>query len=137
MKNIASIALIMALGIVTITSCKKKKVDPHVPPDVVLKNGSIYTSSDKTLNKKDTIIVGIIATKTEDDLKSYNVSYSYDGNTTGTTFYNYVLTTNEATSYSSDIKIGCRNQTGTEKWTFTIVDRDGNLVQKTIVLTVQ
>ncbi|MBA2611936.1 MAG: hypothetical protein H0U95_08200 [Bacteroidetes bacterium] len=137
MKNFKNSSILLLLIAVIFVSCKKKKTDAHVPPDLVFKTGGIYTSGDRTLNKKDTITVGITATKTEDDLKSYNVSYTYDGNTTSTTFYNNVLTTAEAGSYSNDIKIICRNQAGTEHWIFTIIDRDGNITQKTIVLTVQ
>jgi hypothetical protein len=137
MKKIKHISVAILLLVILVTSCKKKKTDPHVPPTVELKTGGIYTSGDRTLNKKDTITVGITATKTEDDLKSYNVSYLFDGNTTSTTFFNYVMTTAEVNSYSYDIKIVCRNQAGTEKWVFSVVDRDGNITQKTIVLTVQ
>lgn len=137
MKNIKHIPALILLIVMLFVSCKKKKTDPHVPPNVEFKTGGIYTSGDRTLNKKDTITVGIVATKTEDDLKSYNVSYAYDGNATSTTFFNYVLTTAESAGYSNDIKIICRNQAGSEKWIFTIVDRDGNLNQKTITLTVQ
>ncbi len=121
----------------TSAACKKKKVDPHVPPDVRLKTDAPYTSTDKSLNKKDTILVGIVVTKTEDDLKSYNVSYFYDGIATGTTYYNYFMADNEKTGYEKDIKISTRNQAGTEKWVFTIIDRDGNMTQKTITLNVQ
>jgi hypothetical protein len=137
MKKITHVSVVILLLVILVTSCKKKKTDPHVPPTVEFKTGGIYTSGDRTLNKKDTITVGITATKTEDDLKSYNVSYLYDGNTTSTTFFNYVMTTAEVNSYSYDIKIICRNQAGTEKWVFSVVDRDGNITQKTIVLTVQ
>ena len=135
MKKITLIAITILFLVVSF-SCKKKKKDAHVPPDVVFKTGGIYTSGDRTLNKQDTITVGITATKTEDDLKSYNVSYAYDGNTTSTTFYNYVLSSGEANGYSHDVQIITRNQAGSEKWIFSIVDRDGNLTQKTILLTV-
>ncbi len=135
MKKLTLISLTI-LFLIAALSCKKKKKDAHVPPDVVFKTGGIYTSGDRTLNKKDTITVGIIATKTEDDLKSYNVSYAYDGNATSTTFYNYVLSSGEANGYSHDVQIIARNQAGSEKWIFSIVDRDGNLTQKTINLTV-
>ncbi|HQQ94131.1 MAG TPA: hypothetical protein PLQ93_06220 [Bacteroidia bacterium] len=128
-----NIILVMSLGLM---SCKKKKPDPHVPPDVSFKTGGPYTSSDKGLNRSDTILVGIQAKKTEDDLKSYNVSYYFDGNTNSTTFYNYLMNSSEVQAYDHDIKIGTRNQAGTEKWVFSIVDRDGNITQKTIVLTV-
>ncbi len=136
MKKIATLSLLaLALSLFSF-SCKKKKVDKHIPPDVVLKSGGIYTDGDRSINKKDTVVVGITATKTEDDLKTYNVSYYYDNNTTSITFYNYILNSSEVSSYTHDIKIGARNQAGTEKWVFSIVDRDGNITQKTIILTV-
>ena len=135
MKN--TIFLLSLLILFGAAACKKQKVDPHVPPDVKLKTDAPYTSADKTVNKKDTIVVGIVVTKTEDDLKSYNVSYFYDGAVSGTTFYNYFMADNEKTGYEKDIKIGARNQAGTERWVFTIIDRDGNMTQKSITLTVQ
>ena len=137
MKKFTVLLVLLCSAMLLSISCKKKKADPHVPPDVVLKSGGAYTDADKTVNRKDTILVGITATKTEDNLKSYNVSYYYDGATVSTTFYNYLLTADEANSYSKDIKIGTRDQAGSEKWVFSIVDRDGNITQKTIVLTVK
>lgn len=129
--------IILLLITITFLNCKKKKVDPHVPPDVVLKTGTKFITADVTLPKQDTVWVGITATKTEDNLKSYNVSYAYDGASTTTTFFNYLMTTSEYESYSKDIQIITRNQSGTEKWIFSIVDRDGNITQKTILITVQ
>jgi hypothetical protein len=117
-------------------SCKKKK-DAHVPPDVVFKTGPGYISADATVAKGDTIKIGITATKTEDDLKSYNASYAYDGAATTTSFFNYYLQSSEYLSYSKDLALPVRNQAGVEKWVFSIVDRDGNITQKPITLTVQ
>lgn len=128
---------VLFIALILLTAACKKKKDAHVPPDMSFKTGSSYTSGDKTINKKDSILVGIIVKKTEDDLKSYNVSYAYDGATTTTTFYNYVLSSAEANYYEKDIWIKSRNQVGTEKWSFTILDRDGNISQKSILLTVQ
>lgn len=128
------LAILLSLAFYT---CKKKKADPHIPPDVVLKTGANFITGDVTLSKQDTVWVGITATKTEDNLKSYNVSYAYDGATTTTTFFNYLMTANEYESYSKDIQIVTRNQNGSEKWVFSIVDRDGNITQKTILITVQ
>ena len=137
MKTLFKIFLFGFFTLALITSCKKKKSDPHVPPNVSFKTGGNYTSGDKTVNRNDSVLVGIIATKTEDDLKSYNVSYYYDGATSSTTFYNYLLSASEINSYDHDIKIMTRNQAGSEKWVFSVVDRDGNITQKTILLSVQ
>lgn len=128
--------LILVLSLFGNSSCKKE-VDPHTPPDVVFKTDAGYTFADAMVGMQDTLLVGIIATKTEDDLKSYNVSYAYDGATSTTTFYNYLMTASEYNSYSHDVEIVTRNQPGTEKWVFSIVDRDGNITQKVLNLTVQ
>jgi hypothetical protein len=134
MKKIAIISLgILVLGF---SSCKKN-VDAHVPPDVVFKTTSGYAYKDTIVGLQDTLTVGITATKTEDDLKSYNVSRAYDGATTTTTFYNYLVQDIEYNGFSKDVDIITRNQAGTEKWIFSIVDRDGNITQKIINITVQ
>lgn len=135
MKTFVLYGLTLFMGVV-LMSCKKE-VDAHIPPDVVFKTGAGYTSADATVGLQDTLLVGIVATKTEDDLKSYNVSYAYDGASSTTTFYNYLMTETEHTGYSHDVEIITRNQAGSEKWVFSIVDRDGNITQKTIVLSVQ
>ncbi|MBA3665255.1 MAG: hypothetical protein H0W61_13740 [Bacteroidetes bacterium] len=135
MKNILSLFILSF--VLLFFNCKKKKVDPHVPPDVVFKTGGKYISGDVTKAKKDTLTVGITATKTEDNLKSYNVSYAYDGASTTTTFFNYLMLESEYEGYSKDVQIITRNQAGSERWVFSIVDRDGNITQKTINITVQ
>jgi hypothetical protein len=133
MKNYIIIAL---LTIVTL-SCKKAKADPHVPPDVELVSGTKFITADCTLGKQDSVWVGLRAHKTEDNLKSYNVSFAYDGSQTTTTFFNYLMSSNEYDNYGKDIMIVTRNVAGTEKWIFSIVDRDGNITQKAITITVQ
>lgn len=82
-------------------------------------------------------MVGIVATKTEDELKTFNVSYAYDGATNTTTDTTITLTSAQEESYSADYTIVTRNQDGTEIWSFTITDRDGNITTKSITLTVQ
>lgn len=127
---------VVGLGLTGIISCKKKK-DAHVPPSVSFKTGGNYTSGDKTINKGDSVLVGISATKTEDDLRSFNISVAYDGASGTTTFYQYYLNSSEYGGYSKDTWIKSRNQTGSERWVFSILDKDGNITQKSLTLTVQ
>ena len=131
-----NILIFVFLSTVIFSSCKKK-VDAHIPPDVSFKTASGYLSKDSICSLQDTLKVGLVATKTEDDLKSFNVSVAYDGSVSTNTFYNYLMNDTEYTSYSKDIQIVTRNQPGSEKWIFSIVDRDGNITQKEINLTVQ
>jgi hypothetical protein len=129
--------LILTIGIFAlITSCKKE-TDAHIPPDLAFKTGGNYTAGDATVTAGDSILVGIIVTKKEDDLRTFNISYAYDGASSTTTFYNYTMTTAEYTGYDHDFWITTRSTPGTERWVFTVTDRDGNLAQRTINLTVQ
>jgi hypothetical protein len=115
----------------------RKTVDPHVPPNVVFNQDTLHTYQNATVGLQDTLLVALTATKTEDDLKSFNASVAYDGASTTTTFYNYFVTPAEYLGFTKEIQIITRNQAGSEKWVFSIVDRDGNITQKTFTLTVQ
>lgn len=138
MKKIVSI-LILALCVAG-ASCKKKTtsttVDPRIPPDMAFKTTGTYVYKDTTVSKQDTLLIGVIVTKTEDNLTNFNASVSYDGSSTTSTFFNHHLTPSEYTGYTVDVTYYCRNQSGIELLTFTIVDRDGNITKKTIKVTV-
>jgi hypothetical protein len=137
MKKIILIIAIVLIG----TCCKKKSpdsavIDPRIPPAMTFKTGGNYTSRDTIVIKQDTLLIGIIVTKTEDNLTSFNASASYDGSNTTTTFFNHHLSSAEYGGYTVDVPYYVRNQSGNEVLTFTIVDRDGNITKKTITVTV-
>lgn len=131
-----STTLLIAILALLVISCKKKTVDPHIPPDMSFKTGGIYTSGDRTITTADSITVGVIVKKTEDDLKSMNVSVYYDASMIGTTVTTDYLTSAQATYFEKDYVLHPRSTTGTEKFTFTILDRDGNTTQKSLTITV-
>lgn len=135
MKNILKISIAAILAI-TVISCKKNQ-DAHVPPDMTFKTSAGYTSGNVTVNQGDSVLVGVVITKTEDDLRTLNLSYAYDGASSSTTSWTYTMTSAEYTGFDHDYWIHSRNQAGTEKWIFTVVDRDGNMTQKSLTLTVQ
>lgn len=110
--------------------------DPHKPPSVSFKTGTDYTSENATVGKGQTIKVGIIANKEEDDMKTYNISYSYDATTTTTTKETFTLSGSEAQHYEKDYEFTTRNESGTEKWYFTVTDKDGNIAKLSFTLTV-
>lgn len=128
----AFIAIILIL-----TGACKKETDAHIPPELSFKTGAGYTSGDATINQSDSVLVGVVITKKEDDLRTLNISYAYDGATSSTTSINYIMTAAEYGGYNHDFWIRSRNQAGSEKWIFTVTDRDGNLAQKSFTLTVQ
>ncbi|MGB3075571.1 MAG: hypothetical protein WBB36_09630 [Chitinophagales bacterium] len=129
--------LLIATAMITVMASCKKDEDARTPPDVEFKTGAGYTSANAVVGQGDSVLVGIVATKTEDELKTFNVSYAYDGATNTTTDTTITLTSAQEESYSADYTIVTRNQDGTEIWSFTITDRDGNITTKSITLTVQ
>lgn len=133
MKTITSALfglLIMAAGI---SSCKKDK-DKMIPPDLSFKTGGSYISGDATVGMNDTLLVGVNASKTEDKdlLQRFVVTQQYDSNSATTI---YTESFNQDT-YSKDMTIITRNVAGREKYTYTIINRDGLTKTIALVLTV-
>lgn len=110
--------------------------DPHNPPKIAFKTGGNYTSEDVTVAPGTILVVGITADKVEDDMKRYNISYKYDGASSTTTKETFTLSGAEQKHYEKDYDVTVRNQEGTEKWYFTITDRDGNIAKLSLTVTV-
>lgn len=132
-KKITAVVTIVAAFSFLLGSCEK---DKHIPPTITLKTTAGYTSADATVLQNEDITVGIIADKEEDDMISYNVSYAYDGASSTTTSQTFSLSGAEQQHYDKDVIFTTRSQAGSEKWILTITDKDGNVAQKQIVLTV-
>lgn len=111
--------------------------DPHIPPTIEFKTGTGYASRDTTVTKGAAITVGIIGQKREDDMKTFNVSYAYDGASSTTTKETFRLTVDEYKLFARDYAFNVRNQAGTEQWSFVIVDRDGNIAKLQLNITVE
>lgn len=126
---------ISILLVTLLSSCEK---DEGKLPAISFKTGTGYTFADMTVAKNTTVLVGIDAAKTEDKdvLKTFDASRAYD---TGalSSFINESLSGAQGDNYSRDISITTRNQDGTEKYVFTVINRDGLVNSVTLTLTVQ
>ena len=133
-----AVALSFAFA-VSINSCKKKEEeDAGKLPNIALTTGTGYTSADATVGKSAAFKIGIQASKAEDNdvLTKFTLTRSYDGGA-DSTVYTKDLSGGEANSYSYDYSATTRSVAGKEKYTFTVVNKDG-LVNKAIVtLTAQ
>ena len=126
--------VIITVATLTISSCEK---DKGILPAISFKTGSGYTSADGTIAKNTAFLVGIDAAKTEDKdvLKTFNASVSCDGRASSTV-YSETLTSAQGDNYSHDLNLTTRNQSGTEKYTFTITNRDGLINTISLNITV-
>ena len=115
-------------------SCENEQ---ETEASIEFKTGIGYTFQNATISRGSSITVGIVADKAENNLKTYNVSVSNDGASTTITVQNFTISSDENTHYDKDVNFTIRNQTGTEKYYFTIVDVDGNIVQKILTFNVE
>jgi len=133
MNKLFSIIL-FSIIFATFSSCKK---DEGKLPNISFKNGAGYTSGDITVAKGTAILMGINASKAEDKdvLKTFDCSQVYDGGSSNS-IASETLSGSNGDNYSKDITITTRNVTGTEKYTFTVVNKDGLKNSVTLTLTV-
>ena len=132
-SKILSLATIL-ITLISTSSCER---DKGILPDISFKTGTGYTSADATIAKSTSFLVGINAARTEDKdvLKTFNASVSYDGGAS-TTVYSEALTSAQGDNYTHDLNLATRNQAGTEKFSFTISNRDGLINTISLTITV-
>lgn len=126
---------VAAFGMIALTSCEK---DEGKLPNIAFKTGAGYVSANDSVGMNDTLTIGINASKAEDKdvLKSFDVSKSLDGGA-ASSIYSETMTSATEDSYSKDIQVITRNVAGTEKYTFTVVNRDGLKGQVSLTLNVK
>ena len=128
------IAVIVSAFIFLLSSCKK---DEGKLPDISFKTDAGYTSANATVARNTAFKVGINAAKTEsnDILKTFNISVSFDGGASSTV-YSESLTAAQGDNYTYEFRGTTRNHAGMEKYTFTITNRDGLINTVTLTITV-
>ena len=131
--KISILFLVLAFGIISF-SCKK---DEMIPPTIDFTTGSGYTSTDSHIALDTDFKIGITAKRTEDkdDLKTFVVTVSYDGGAE-TTIDNVTIPEAQAGEFTKDYDLTTRNTAGTEKYSFTVTNRDGLITTKAITITV-
>jgi len=131
---IKSIMLLFVIAV--LASCEK---DEGKLPNISFKTGGIYLSADATLSGASAILIGINASKSEEEdvLKKFNISKSVNGGT-ATTVHTQDLTGSEGDNFSFDFIETVGTTSGeTDKYTFTVTNRDGLTNQVSLTVTIQ
>lgn len=126
--------LAIVMAVLFLASCDK---DEGKLPNISFKTGTTYVSNNITLSRDTTVTIGIQASKAEDKdvLVSFDGSKSYDAGA-ATSFVSESLSGSNGDNYSKDVSITTRNQAGSEKYTFTVVNKDGLKNNVSLTITV-
>ena len=138
MKSAQQLLVFLLIGITlfSVTSCEK---DEGKLPDIRLKTGGNYISSDVTLPAGSAITIGIDAAKTEDKdvLKKFNISKAINGGAPASVF-SKDLSGSEGDKYSTDYTAILENTPGqVDQFIFTVTNRDGLTNQVAVKITIQ
>jgi hypothetical protein len=138
MKNTMYLfGLLLLAGAIVVSSCKKDDDDPtpvDLSPVMTFIGGAGYTDSDAEMAPSSAFKVGINASEnptSKSDIKSYVVVRTFN-NTPTTVFEDNSI--NEST-YTKELDLLANTQSGEERWTFTITDKDGLSKQLVIMIT--
>ncbi len=136
MKNIKlfSLLAVVGLGSIFVTSCGPvEEVDPS--PVLEFIGDGEYVSSDISLSAQQEFKVGISASHVS-KMVGLNITVSYDG---GDELVPANCSLCDSTIDTKDLRVDFTGTTGvnagSEKWSFTITDKDGNATTKSITIT--
>ena len=135
MKKLFYAVALSAIAVFTL-SCEK---DAGKLPEISFKTGTGYTYQDATLAGGTTITIGIDAKKEEkkDVLKKFDISESINGGA-DSSIYNVDVPQAQEDEYTYDFVTTLDTISGqTNKYTFTITNRDGLINQVSLTLTIQ
>lgn len=126
----------MAASTLLFAACNKEE-DEGLLPNISFKTGGSFVSKDTTVAPRTTLVAGINASKTEDKdvLKVFSITRRV--NNTDSTILTENLSGSQGDSYSRDVTLTTRATTGSEKYTFSIANRDGLVNTVSFTVTVQ
>lgn len=115
-------------------SCNRDDDDsPTANPSIDFVTDEGYTYLSDTVPQGDTLLVGVRIRRGDDRLSSFKVLSVYDGGQE-TTHDSLAFT---ADTLAFDKEIHLRPQAGTERWTFWVQERDGDVIRRSLTFTVQ
>lgn len=136
-KTMYLFGLLLLAGAMVFTSCKKDDDDPEpvdLTPVLTFIGGAGYTDGDASLDPSSTFKVGINASEnatSKSDIKKFEVVRTFN-NVPSTVYTDDDI--NEA-NYTWEQDLISNTQTGDERWTFTVTDKDGLKKELSFVIT--
>ncbi len=115
------------------TACTKDQPEGDHPAGFTFRSDSGYTSHNDTLPLADTLHIGLTITKGSDNLRSFYVDVTYDNGPAIRQDSVHV----DSDPFTFEKTVITRDQTGTEKWTFSVDEYDGDITKQSLSFIVQ
>lgn len=112
---------------------KDEAMDGSSAANITFRTDSGYVFLNDTVGLGDTLHVGVIITAGTDPLDHFFLSVRYDG---GVPIYKDTLIVDQD-PFTLETSLIMREQAGTEKWTFTVQEPDGDLTSRSLTFAVQ
>jgi hypothetical protein len=123
-------ALITSLGF--LTSCgETETVNPA--PSIVLDNTAPFIAANTEVTAGDSVKFKVVVTGNK--INKFDATVSYDGGTPANLFTD--ANAGDKASYTKELAFKVRGVAGTETYTFTATDKNGEVTTKDIVITVK
>lgn len=131
-SRLATIGLVCCL-LILFTSCERDDAGPSVNPSIDFVEGDGYVTLSDTFPVSDTLLVGVVIRKGDDDMNIFKVITRYD---------NGPEQTRDSLAMGTDVfefdkTIILRDQAGSEKWTFAVQEDDGDVIRRSLTFTVE
>jgi hypothetical protein len=121
------------IAAVTLTACEQDDASPSVNPTIEFLTDAGYTYLNDTVGTEDTLLVGVVIRQGDDGLQTFKVLSTYDEE-------DAVVTDSlpmGAESFEFDKTVITRAIPGSEKWTFWVMENDGDVIKRSLTFTVQ
>ena len=139
MSKMTKAALFMLLisSVFIFNSCSKDEDEGKLPA-ISFKTGTGYTTADAAIAKSTAAKIGINASKSEDKdvLTKFSITRSRN-NGADSTMFSKDLSGSEGDNYSYDYNFTTPDNAAVDKYTFTVVNRDGLINKVSLTVTVQ
>jgi hypothetical protein len=128
-----SLLVLLTLASALLACTKDEAVDGSSAANITFRTDSGYVFRNDTVGLGDTLHVGVIVAEGTDALDYFFLSVAYDG---GMPTYKDTLIV-DVNPFAFQTSLIMRAQAGTEKWTFTVQEPDGDRTLRSLTFTVQ
>jgi hypothetical protein len=132
MHLVRSVLCAVLLGLL-LTACEKEDDKPSVNPTIEFRTDSGYTYLSDTVGIQDTMIVGVVIRRGDDQMHHFKVTVAYDAGPT----VDVDSIPMGSDNFEFDKVIITRDMAGSERWSFVVVENDGDILRRSLTFAVE